>query len=161
MGCKPQIINNMAQSLCKMYIHLIFHIKTTSPQIRVNDLESVFSYLGNMVNTTGCSVMRVGGIGNHVHILFLLAKEVCVPHVVEKVKCSSSKWIKTIDPYYSNFAWQGGYGAFSVSQSVIDRTIKYIENQRAHHENQTYNEEYLKYLQSYDIKYDERYVFTD
>ncbi len=151
----------MAQSLCKIYIHLIFHIKTTSPEIRDNDLENVFSYIGKMVNVTGCSVIRVGGIGNHIHILFLLSKDVSIPKVVEKVKSNSSRWIKTIDSYYSNFAWQGGYGAFSVSQSVVDRTIKYIENQRAHHENQTYNEEYLKYLQSYDIKYDERYVFTD
>lgn len=105
----------MAQSLCKIYIHLIFHIKTVSPQIRDADLEKVHSYIGQLVNTTGCTEIRAGGIGDHVHILFMLSKDTTLSHVVEEVKRNSSRWIKTINPYYSMFAWQGGYAAFSVS----------------------------------------------
>lgn len=151
----------MAQSLSKIYIHLIFHIKTTSPTIRDAELQRVHSYIGQLVNTTGCRVIRVGGTGDHVHILFLLAKTVCVANVVEEVKRNSSRWIKSIDPYYGKFEWQCGYGIFSVSQSVVDKTIQYIRQQREHHQKRSYKDEYIDFLRLYNIEYDEKYVFSD
>lgn len=102
----------MAQSLSKIYIHLIFHIKTSSPIIRDGELERMHSYIGKLVNITGSSVIQVGGICDHVHILFLLSKNECLSHVVEEVKRNSSRWIKSVDPHYDKFEWQGGYGAF-------------------------------------------------
>ncbi len=81
--------------------------------------------------------------------------------MVKTIKARSSTWIKTIDPVYSHFAWQEGYGAFSVSPSLIEPTSKYIRNQEEHHRVHTFKEEYLKILQGYGITYDERYVFDD
>ena len=151
----------MAQSLSKIYIHLIFHIKTSSPLFREEDLERVHEYIGQLVNTTGCSVIQTGGIGDHVHILFLLSKNENISHVVEEVKRNSSRWIKTISPHYEKFGWQGGYGAFSVSQSVVEKTLEYIKNQKRHHAKHSFRDEYIGFLKLYRISYDERYVFTD
>ena len=76
----------MAQSLSKIYIHLIFHIKTTSPAIRQEDIERVHCYVGQLVNTTGCKTVKVGGVNDHMHILFLLSRDVAISHVVEEIK---------------------------------------------------------------------------
>ena len=151
----------MAQSLCKIYLHIIFHVKTTSPQIADEHLDRMHKYIGQLVNTTGCQVIRVGGIGNHVHILCMLSRNENVAHLVEEVKRNSSRWIKTIDARYEKFTWQGGYAVFSVSQSVIDKTIEYVRNQREHHKKKSFRDEYFAFLKSYNIDYDERYVLSD
>ena len=151
----------MSQSLCKLYVHLIFHIKTTSPQIRDEDLERVHSYICSVVNAAGCTEIRAGGTGDHVHILFLLPKDTALTYVVEEVKRNSSRWIKSVSPCYKMFAWQSGYGAFSVSQSVVDKTMQYIGRQREHHKRHSFADEYMDFLKLYNIDYDERYVFCD
>ena len=151
----------MAQSLSKIYIHLVFHIKTTSPSIRDADINRVHTYTGQLVNVTGCKVIQVGGICDHVHILFLLSKDVAISHIAEEIKRNSSRWIKTIDPYYHTFAWQNGYGAFSVSQSVVEKTLEYVKNQKKHHAKMSFQDEYRMFLKSYGIEYKEEYVFKD
>ena len=152
----------MAQSLSKLYIHLVFHIKSTSPLIRDVDMERVHAYIGQMVNTTGCSVIKTGGTEDHVHLLFLLSKDVCLSYVVEEIKRNSSRWIKDLSPtHYGKFGWQSGYGAFSVSQSLVDKTLQYINNQREHHAKRSFRDEYLSFLKLYGVNYDEQYVFRD
>lgn len=151
----------MPQSLCKIYIHLIFHVKTTSPKIQDGDIDRIHSYIGQLVNNTGCVDIQVGGVEDHVHVLFLLSKDVTLSYVVEEIKRNSSRWIKSISPKYHMFAWQGGYGAFSVSQSVVSKTLEYIKGQREHHKRVSFADEYKAFLISYNIEYDERYVFKD
>lgn len=126
----------MAQSLCKIYLHIIFHIKTTSPCILDDDLKRVHAYIGEIINDTKCTTIWVGGVGDHVHVLCL-------------------------SPKYSWFAWQGGYAALSVSQSVVDKTLAYIKSQREHHKKTSFQDEYRQFLKLYNIEYDEKYVFTD
>ena len=151
----------MPQSLSKIYLHIVFHIKTTSPQIDEAHLERVHSYIGQLVNSTGCSVIRVGGIGDHVHVLCLLSRNETVSHLVEEIKRNSSRWIKTLGQEYECFAWQGGYAVFSVSESLINKTIEYVINQKEHHKKLSFKEEYIQILKLYNIDYDERYVFED
>ena len=151
----------MPQSLCKIYLHIIFHVKTSSPQISDKHLERMHSYIGQLVNTTGCQVIRVGGIGDHIHIVCLLSRNENVAHLVEEVKRNSSRWIKSVSPSYEHFAWQGGYAVFSVSQSVVDKTVEYVSNQREHHKKHSFRDEYLAFLKLYNVDYDERYVFAD
>ncbi len=134
-------------------MHLIFHIKTTSPPIRERELDRIHSYIGQLVNATGCKVIQVGGICDHIHILFLLSKDVAISHVVEEVKRNSSRWMKTIEPYYRTFAWQNGYGVFSVSQSVVEKTMEYVKNQGIHHKKMSFQDEYQKFLESYGVEY--------
>ncbi|MBO7594409.1 MAG: transposase [Salinivirgaceae bacterium] len=151
----------MPQSLSKIYLHIVFHIKTTSPQIDEAHLERVHSYIGQLVNSTGCSIIRVGGIGDHVHVLCLLSRNETVSHLVEEIKRNSSRWIKTLGQEYECFAWQGGYAVFSVSESLINKTIEYVIKQKEHHKKLSFNEEYIQFLKLYNIDYDERYVFED
>lgn len=151
----------MPQSLSKIYLHIIFHTKTTSPTIREVDLQRTHAYIGQLVNDAGCINIWADGVDDHVHILCLLGREVTIAHLVEEVKRNSSRWIKSIDPVYRDFAWQGGYAAFSVSQSVVDKTLAYVKSQREHHKKQSFRDEYISFLKLYDIEYDERYVFID
>ena len=152
----------MPQSLSKVYLHLVFHIKTTSPQIRTNDLERMHAYIGQLINKTGCVNIWVGGVEDHVHALCLLSREETISHLVEEIKRNSSRWIKTVDEqYYKNFAWQGGYGCFSVSQSMVDKTLNYIKKQPQHHQKQSFDYEYKSFLTLYEVDYDEEYLFKD
>ena len=160
--CKGKSFKIMAQSLSKIYIHLIFHIKTTSPKIRENDLERLHNYIGKLVKTTGCTEIKAGGIGDHVHVLFILSKDVTISQIVEEIKRNSSRWIKNLDSdYYHFFAWQGGYAAYSISQSVVDKTLQYIANQKEHHTKHSFAEEYRAFLKLYNVEYNEKFVFRD
>lgn len=151
----------MAQSLCKIYLHIIFHIKTGSPEIESEHLPRLHQYIGSLVNSTGCQVLCVGGTGNHVHVLLMFSKTESVAHVVEEMKRNSSRWVKTLSPRYERFAWQGGYAAFSVSQSVVEKTRQYVINQGEHHKKVSFRDEYISFLKLYNIEYDEKYVFSD
>ena len=151
----------MAQSLSKIYLHIVFHIKTTSPQIAGDDLSRVHQYIGGLVNATGCKTILVGGVGDHIHALCLLSRECTIAHLVEEMKRNSSRWIKTLSPDYQDFAWQSGYAVFSVSQSVVEQTWEYIKNQAVHHRKTSFKEEYLQFLKLYHVDYDEQYVFSD
>jgi len=151
----------MAQSLCKIYLHIIFHIKTTSPIILEDDLDHLHAYIGQLINNTNCTNIWVDGVGDHIHALCLLGRETTVSHLIEEMKRNSSRWIKSQSSHYFNFAWQGGYAALSVSQSVVEKTLEYIKNQKVHHKKRTFQEEYKQFLELYNIEYDERYVFVD
>lgn len=151
----------MAQSLTKIYLHIIFHTKTTSPTIRTEDMERVHAYIGSLVNQTGCRNIWTDGVEDHVHILCLLGKDTTISHLLEEIKRNSSRWIKSLDLHYRKFEWQAGYAVFSVSQSVVDNTLSYIKNQQEHHKKRTFQEEYIAFLKLYNAEYDEEYVFRD
>jgi len=151
----------MSQSLCKIYLHVIFHIKTTSPKILDDDLERVHAYIGQLVNDTKCTNIWVDGVSDHVHVLCLLGRDTSPAHLLEEIKRNSSRWIKSVSSHYRDFAWQNGYAVFSVSQSVVDKTLEYIKNQREHHKKTSFQDKYKQFLELYKIKYDERYVFSD
>ena len=91
----------------------------------------------------------------------MFSKTETVAHVVEEMKRNSSRWIKSLSSIYESFAWQGGYAAFSISQSQVDTVIAYIRNQVEHHKKQSFHDEYLAFLRLYKIEYDERYVLSD
>ena len=124
-------------------------------------IPQMHAYIGALVNTTGCQVLCVGGLENHIHALILFSKTETVAHVVEEMKRNSSRWIKTVSPPPPKFAWQSGYAAFSVSQSQVDTVIAYIRNQAEHHKKHSFKDEYLNFLRLHKIEYDERYVLSD
>jgi hypothetical protein len=101
----------------------------------------------------------IGGVEDHIHVLFNLARTWCVADVVEAVKTSTSKWMKTQDPQLRLFSWQAGYGAFSVSRSNIETVEEYIRNQREHHRRQDFETEFRGLLTKHDVEYDEKYVW--
>ncbi len=151
----------MSQSLSKVYLHLIFHVKTTSVRMCEKDWEHIHAYIGKTINDMGCQSICVGGIDDHIHILFLLSRDIAISKVVEDVKRHSSRWIKSLTHSYAGFEWQGGYAIFSVSQSVVEATIKYILNQKEHHKRVSFADEYRQFLELYKIAYNEQFVFKD
>ena len=151
----------MASSLVKIDIHLIFHIKSTSVTMRHEDLPDIFSYMAGIIKGIGGASFTVGGTEDHIHILSSLPKNMSIADFVRTIKSESSKWMKTIDASYANFAWQDGYGAFSVSPSILDKTKAYIQEQKKHHERRTFRDEYRAFLVASGVSFDERYVFED
>ena len=104
-----------------------------------------------------CSVLQIGGIENHIHILCEMAKNLTTGKIVGEIKTSSSKWIKTKDPKYRKFYWQQGYGAFSVSISQKNIVCNYIINQKQHHKTMTFDDEFNNLLQKHNITIDAKY----
>ena len=151
----------MASSLVKINIHLIFHVKSTGVNMRSEDLPRIFQYIGGVIKGMNGIPIEIGGTCNHVHILTTFPKTVALTDFVRDIKANTSKWIKEIDTHYSLFSWQDGYGAFSVSPSLLDKTIKYILNQEEHHKKRSFHDEYKLFLEAYGIDYDDRYAFVD
>ena len=148
----------MPQSLCKNYIHLVFSTKRRQNLISEGIQDEFFRYLCGIVNNIGCLAIVAGGIENHVHILFELARTMALSVAVKKIKTNSSKWIRSVGGVF-DFDWQDGYAAFSVGQSNVEPVRKYILNQKEHHKDEDYQNELKRYFQIYKIDYDERYVW--
>ena len=151
----------MSQSLSKLYVHIVFHIKTNSPKIRKNDRKELYAYIGAIIKDNQSIPIIINGIEDHIHILTVMSKNIALAKFIEEIKRHSSRWIKTKGTYYSHFAWQGGYGGFSVSQSLHDKTKHYIENQEEHHKKLSFKEEYLLFLKEYNIDYNENFLWND
>jgi len=151
----------MGQSLAQMYIHLTFGTKNRYPFIGTEIKKRLHSYLSGTLNKYDCPVICINSTADHVHILFRLSKTHTLAKMVEELKKQSSKWIKEIEGGHSKFAWQTGYGAFSVSSSKLNNVIKYIENQEKHHKTKTYLEEVEEFLRQYGLKdYDPSYYWS-
>ena len=151
----------MAQSLSKLFVHIIYHIKNTSVKIRTEDKDALYAYIGAIIKDKDSIPILINGVDDHVHVLCVMSKNISLAKLVEEIKGNSSRWIKTLNPYYEKFAWQGGYGGFSVSPTLYDKTKKYIENQEKHHQKMTFQEEYRIFLKEYNIEYDEQYLWRD
>jgi putative transposase len=149
----------MPQSLVQNYIHFVTSTKHREPLIIPQIEVPLHSYMVGIVQNMDCPVLQIGGVEDHVHLLFMLSTKVPLMEVVKQMKQSSSKWIKTQGEEYQNFQWQIGYGAFSVSQKSVEQVITYIQNQKEHHKRATFQDEYRKFLNTYEIPYDERYVW--
>jgi len=129
----------MAQSLSRLWTHLIFSTKDRFPFLRDKELRSeMHAYLAEMLRVHDCETLIVGGVEDHAHSLFALSRTHSIASVVKEVKRTSSGWIKTTSRKLSKFHWQAGYGAFSVSQSNLTAVIRYIENQEEHHKRVTF-----------------------
>ncbi len=150
----------MPQSLSKVYVHIVFSTKNRFPFLNDASIrKEMHAYLGGTLNEIECPVLAVGGTSDHVHILCTLSKNHSLADVIGKVKRSSSKWVKEKGRSVNKFAWQIGYGAFSVSQSGIEKVCQYIQQQEEHHRRKTFQDEFRSFLNLYQIQYDERYVW--
>jgi putative transposase len=150
---------HVAQSLSSILIHLIFSTKHREPWVSVEVEPDLHAYMAGILKKKDCPALIIGGMPDHVHVLFTLARTTSVSAVVEDLKSESSKWIKTQGASFRKFHWQAGYGAFSIGQSSVAETRRYIDNQKEHHEKRTFPEEYRVFLTKYGVGYDERYVW--
>lgn len=149
----------MPQSLAKIYIHLVFSTKNREPIINDDVRTRLHEYMAGILRDVGAPLLEINSEPDHVHVLFLLSRTVTLADTISQLKRSSSLWLKDIDPAFSHFHWQNGYGAFSVSSTKLEIVRKYIQHQRQHHQKETYQEEFRRWLREYGVDFDERYVW--
>ena len=149
----------MAQSLAKMILHIVFSTKDRLPFVHPDIEQDLYSYICGISNNLQCPVFKIGGMPDHLHLCCLLSRTITVRDLMEKIKANSSAWIKTKGVQYRKFAWQHGYGAFSIGQSQLLTLERYIDNQKEHHRKKGYQEELRGLLRKYQIDYDENYLW--
>ena len=149
----------MPQSLANLYVHLIFSTKERFPFLSKEVLPDLHGYMATVLANLNSPAVLINSVEDHVHVLFNMGRTVTLAQVVEDVKKSSSKWIKTQGTKFGQFAWQAGYGGFSVSESNVPKVANYIRNQEEHHRVKTFQDEYREFLTKHKIQYDERYVW--
>ena len=128
----------MPQSLARLHVHLIFSTKLRAAMLHDGIRDSLHRYMAVVLQNLGCPPTLINSVEDHVHILFELNRTVAISTVVEDVKKSSSRWIKTLGADFAEFSWQAGYGAFAVSESNVGAVRDYIANQREHHRRKTF-----------------------
>ena len=148
----------MPQSLSQIYVHLVFSTKGREPFISTAIQPKLHAYLAGTLNAIDCPAITVGGMPEHVHLLFRLARTMTLSEVVKAAKVESSKWMKE-EGGLGEFAWQAGYGAFSVGASQLETVVHYIQNQAEHHAERSFQEEFRRMLGLYQISYNEAYVW--
>ena len=123
-----------------------------------SDLETrLWPYIGGIARENRMKALAIGGTQDHIHGLLSLPATMSYAKAVRLIKGGSSKWVH--EAITRKFAWQEGYGAFSVSPSQLTRTVDYINNQKEHHRERTFEEEFLELLDKHGIAYDKRYMF--
>ena len=145
----------------QVHIHAVFAVKNRQSLILTSWKENLYKYIVTIIQNHCHKVLAIGGTADHIHILFGLRPSQSLSDLMREVKGGSSKWINEHRLSNGWFSWQEGYGAFSVSPSLMDRTTRYIFGQAEHHKTKTYHDEYCDTLKAYGIKYDERYAFGD
>jgi REP element-mobilizing transposase RayT len=138
-------------------IHLVFGTKNREPMIAAEWMGKLHAYLGGIVRGLGAAPLEIGGVADHVHLLIGIKATHRLSDVVREVKSESSRWVHE-QTGGMEFAWQEGYGAFSVSPSQCNVVRDYIQNQAEHHRKLTFREEYVGFLKRAGVDYDERYV---
>jgi REP element-mobilizing transposase RayT len=149
----------MPQSLANVVLHVVFSTKDRFSFFNAAIRQKLHAYLATVVRNTDCECPRVGGTADHVHLAVGFSRTLTIAALVEELKTTSSKWLKVQFPEMSAFGWQRGYGVFSVSPSDLDALVAYIDQQEAHHQTRTFQDEYRTFLHKYRIAYDERYVW--
>jgi REP element-mobilizing transposase RayT len=140
-------------------MHYVFSTKDRSKIITPELKERLWPYMGGVARDNNMKALAVGGTADHIHILLSIPSTTPIAKAIQLIKGNSSKWISDTFPGLRNFAWQEGYGAFSISVSGIDETIAYIQSQDEHHRKRTFQEEFLAFLRKHNIAYDERYIW--
>jgi REP element-mobilizing transposase RayT len=150
----------MGHTYTSLLTHVIFSTKDCVPSLDDDLREEVEKYVCGVARNIGVKTIAINSVADHAHILLQVPAATSVAAIVSKLKSNSSRFIHEKWPRRSKFAWQEGYGAFSVSKSGLDDVVRYIANQEEHHRKRTFQEEYLEFLKRYEIEYDERYVWS-
>ena len=149
----------MPQSLSQIYLHIVFSTKKRDPFISAKIESELYTYIGGTIKNLNALPIMISGTEDHIHILTSFPRTISVADFIKKIKTGSSHWIKDKGNEFQHFAWQDGYGVFSISPSNKQAVIDYIVNQKEHHKKQTFQGELIRFLNKYEIKYDEQYLW--
>lgn len=146
----------MPHSYAQNHVHLVFSAKKRLKIIPQQLQPRLWAYIAGICKNNNMLSFAVGGMPDHIHVLFRLPATLALIRAVTLIKSNSSKWLRKTDP---RFAWQQGYGAFSVSSSHLSKVIRYIDHQEAHHQKFTFEDEFITMLKKHGIAYDPEHVF--
>lgn len=148
----------MANTYTALNYHVVFSTKNREPWLTESIRERVWRYLGGIARENGMKALEIGGAADHIHILLSVPANMALSKAVQLIKGGSSHWSKDTFPNMAAFAWQDGYGAFTVSESQIDAIRDYIQRQAGDHRTQTFAEEYRTFLERHRIEFEERFL---
>lgn len=149
----------MPNTYTQIYIQIVFAVKGRQNLIAKENREELHKYITGIVQNRDQKMLSIFAMHDHIHLLVGLKPSIAISDLVRDIKAGSSKFINDSNWINGKFNWQEGFGAFSYSKSQIDNVIKYILNQEEHHKKQSFKEEYLEFLQKFDIEYNEKYLF--
>jgi putative transposase len=150
----------MPQSLAKILVHAVFSTEERRPFLRDTALaDEMHRYPGGVPNELGCQSLLVGGVEDHVHLLYAMSRTRTPADTIRDLKRSSSMWVKGRDPGQQDLAWQNGYGIFSVGFSQVEQVRRYIQGQTEHHRKLSFQDELRLLLKRYEMPFDEGYVW--
>ena len=149
----------MAGTFSQIYIQIIFAVKARNSLIGKEWEEELYRYITGIVQNKGQKMLAIQGIPNHIHFLIGMKPSCCLSDLVREVKKSSNSFIKEKKFSKFKFDWQEGYGAFSYSHSALDNIIAYVMNQKEHHKKRTFKEEYMEFLNKFEIEFKDEYLF--
>ena len=148
----------MAHTYCSSLFHCVFSTKERRNLITPEIEERLWAYMGGIARENGMRPLAIGGMGDHVHLLLALPSSMAVATALREIKRGSSQWMHGTCSR-PDFAWQEGYGAFSIGEAQVDVTVAYIAGQKAHHNKRDFQAEFLAILEKHRMEYDLRYVW--
>jgi REP element-mobilizing transposase RayT len=149
----------MANTYTQIHLQVIFAVKKRTGLIQKEWKDELYKYITGIVQEPGHKLLAINGMPDHLHVFFGMRPIQSLSDLMQNIKQDSSKWINRKKFIKDKFAWQEGYGAFSYSKSQVSRVIAYVQNQENHHRKITFLEEYKRFLDKFEVDYDERYIF--
>lgn len=151
----------MANTYTQLYFHIVFAVNGRKNFIDRSWKEELYKYIAGIITNKNQKLYIVNGMPNHIHLLISTKPNCNLSALVRDIKANSSKWINEKQLINGKFQWQNGFGAFTASQSGVKPVIRYIENQEQHHKTKTFQEEYIRFLDEYEVVYEPEYLLKD
>ena len=149
----------MANNYYQVTLHIVFAVRNREALIEDTFRENLHAYITGIIKNHDQKLLTINSMHDHIHLLIGLAPSMRLSDLVREIKSASSKYINENNLSRKKFYWQNGYGVFSYSMSHRKNVIRYIENQREHHRKMTFQKEYIKFLESFKIEYNRKYLF--
>jgi len=149
----------MANTYTQIHIHAIFAVQNRQSLISSDWRDDLYKYITGIVQNHNHKMLQINGMPDHIHVLLGFRPTQSLSELMKYVKQDSTKWVNQNKFVNGRFSWQKGYGAFSHSRSQVPQVIKYIQKQREHHKKKSFRQEYLDFLEKFDVDYDERFIF--
>ncbi len=149
---------NMSDSYTNLLYHIVFSTKERRPLITSKIEPQLYDYIGGIIRGLRGICLELNGAADHVHLLAKLRPDCALSDILRELKANASGWMHEVFPELSDFSWQRGYGAFTVSQSNVEQVSQYIRRQMEHHLKVSFRDEFIQFLKANGIEYDERYM---
>lgn len=151
----------MANTYTQIHVHFVFAVKYRQAVIHTNWKNDLYKYISGIIKNNNHKVLAINGVSDHVHVLIGIRPAQSISELMKSIKQNSSKWINENKFTNIHFEWQEGYGAFSYSKSQLSAVADYIEHQEEHHKKKTFKEEYINFLEKFEVDYDEKFIFKE